>query len=325
MVSLKENREDMKTTLSIIIPAWNEEFTIPKTCYYLQKLKLPFEYSELIFIAGGEDRTFEICRNVTLDNFSKVITLRQNPGDFKSGALIKGINNSKGDIISLIDSDVFISPNLAIEVEKSLEKFDVVCCDYIPMVGKGFWYNYYTLFKLIWISNPNNLNSLIGGATISLRKEVVNDVGVSNFFSDKSSAGVDYYMGLVLKKNKKMIGFVKNTRVLMPRPNNIKDFLNDQRRWLNAFFSIHQKDLKLLISNFVLNVVYFLSPFLLFLLALRKLRRISTTKISTIKSTFSIYLVDFLINFMSIINYIKLLTKRLKILGHFKSEDRYLP
>ena len=66
------------------------------------------------------------------------------------------------------------------------------------MMEKGFWYNYYSIFKRNWSNNPNNLGSLIGGATISLKKDVINEIGLEKFFSERSTAGVDYYMGLIL-------------------------------------------------------------------------------------------------------------------------------
>ncbi len=128
----------MKTSVSILIPAWNEENIIPKTCNYLRKLRLPFEYSEIIFIAGGIDNTYKVCKEMKLENFSNVLILRQTPGDFKTGALIKGIKAAKGDIITLMDADIFVPPNLAIEIVKSLRNFDGVNCNFIPLMEKGF-------------------------------------------------------------------------------------------------------------------------------------------------------------------------------------------
>ena len=73
MVSLNKMILNMKTKISIIIPAWNEEIIILKTCSFLRKLNLPFDYSELIFIAGGDDKTYEVCKEIKLENFSKVL------------------------------------------------------------------------------------------------------------------------------------------------------------------------------------------------------------------------------------------------------------
>ena len=313
----------MEHSISIIIPAWNEENIILKTTDFLRRLKLPFNYSELIYIAGGKDNTYEVCKQIKLNNFDKVITLKQLSNDFKTGALIKGLKEAKGDNIILIDADVFISPNLAIEISKSLKKFDTVCCDFIPMIKKGFWYDYYTLFKLIWAHNPNNLGSLIGGSTISLKKDVIKEVGIEELFSSKSTAGVDYYMGLVLKRHKKSIGFVKNTYVVMPRPNNLKDFYKDQKRWLNAFVTLHQEEKKLILISLTLNFLSCLFPPLIFLFNIKKMVKISSKKVLKIKYFIILFIIEYIINLQSFVTLIKNKAGKLKTLDHFKGEDRY--
>ncbi len=313
----------MKNKISVLIPAWNEELIITKTIKYLQNLELPFEYSEIIFIIGGTDKTYDVCKNITLNNFSKVIVLKQNPEDFKSGALIKGMKRATGDIITLIDADVLVSSKILIKIAKSLEKFDVVCCNFIPIVQRGFWYNYYIIDKLTWTANPNNLGNLYGGATISLRREVISEIGIENFFTKKTTAGVDYYMARILNKYKKSIGFVKNAYVLVPRPNNFKDFLKDQKRWINAFFSIHEKKKIFTLKVVVLNSLSCLFPPLVFLSNLKKMKKITEKRSLKIKYFTVLFFVEYLIKFMSILIYINKLTRRLKPIGHFKGEDRY--
>ncbi len=313
----------MEESISIIVPAWNEERYVLKTSKFLSRVELPFKYSEIIFVAGGTDNTFKICNKIKLNNFNKVITLKQTAGDFKSGALIKGLKEAKGDYIALIDADVFVSPNLAIEISKSLKKYDSVCCDFIPMIRKGFWYNYYKLFKLIWAYNPYYLNSLIGGATISLKRDVLEEIGIESFFSGKTTAGVDYYMGLILKKHNKSIGFVKDTHVIIPRPNNIKDFIKDQRRWLTAFISLHEENKKFIMSNLILDFLHCFFPPLIILSNFKKLMKISIKKKSKIKSSIILFFTEYLIKFINIITIIRHLSKRQKYLGHFKGVDRY--
>ena len=259
-----------------------------------------------------------------LDNFSEVLVLKQEPGDFKSGALIKGIKKSRGDLVVLIDADVFVASNLVVEIAKKIKTFDAVCCDFIPMMEKGFWYNYYSIFKRNWSNNPNNLGSLIGGATISLKKVVINEIGLEKFFSERSTAGVDYYMGLILKKHKKKIGFVRDTHILVPRPNNLKDFTRDQKRWLNSFYSIHRDDFFVIMFTLLFNIAFCLFPPLIFLSSIKKLRKINIKVLSNLKYLFTLFLVELIINTMSISAFVKTMTGELKDLGHFKAEDRYL-
>ncbi len=294
------NKSYNEVKISVIIPAWNEEIIIPKTCIYLQKLRLPFTYSELIFIAGGTDKTYEVCNDVVLDNFSKVITLKQIPGDFKSGALIKGLKKSKGNIITLIDADVLVAPNFAIEIAHSLKKFNIVNCDYHPLIRKGFWYNYFLLRKLFWAKNTSDLTSLFGAATISLKRDLIDEVGIENLFTNKSTAGVDHYMGFVLQKNNYKIGLVKNTIVNTPRPNNIKDFVKDQSRWFTAFFQIHERDKKIIRSSFIMSILFFLLPPLIIIFNIYKLRNTSTHKRKFLKSLGILFLVEYILNMIRV-------------------------
>ena len=313
----------MNTTVSFIIPAWNEETIIPRTCIFLKKLELPFNYSELIFIAGGNDDTFKICRNSRLENFNKVITIRQSPGDFKSGALIKGINLAKGNFIMLIDADTLIARNFAIEVVKSLKKYDAVNCNFLPMVQKGFWYNYYIIDKLCWAKNHSNLSSLFGATTISLRKDVINEIGIENFFTKKSTAGVDHFMGIMLKNNNKRIGFVKNTLVITPRPDNLRDFIKDRFRWFSAFFQIYKDDKKILFKTLFLSVMDNLFPPLLLFRSYIRMINIFPNKYSKIKLLFTLFIVEYLLNFLRIKAVFDRLTNKSKFLGHFKGA-RYI-
>ncbi len=308
----------MKTSISIIIPAWNEESIISKTSLYLSKLELPFDYSELIFVAGGTDKTYYVCKNTLLDNFSNVITLKQNSGDFKSGALIKGIKNSKGNIITLMDADTLVAPNFAIEIAHSLKKFNVVNCDYKPLIRKRFWYNYYILRKIFWAKNTSNLTSLFVAATISLKREIINELGIENLFTNKSTAGIDHYMGYILQKNNNKIGIVKNTIVTTPRPNNIKDFVKDQSRWFTAFFQIHEGEKKIIVHSFVMSILFFLIPPLILMFNIYKLRNTSIPKRKFLKSLGILFFAEYILNLIRLNVLIKKVSRRLRNIGHFK-------
>ncbi|MHA1728175.1 MAG: glycosyltransferase [Promethearchaeota archaeon] len=316
--------EDLKKeSVSLIIPAWNEEKIIKNTLKFLARIKLPFNYSELIIIAGGDDNTFKTCQAFKVNNFKNIIVLKQEPGDFKSGALKKGIKKSKGNIIILMDADVLISPNLAIEVSKALKKFDVVNCNFIPLLPKGLWFNYYEIFKRIWVKDPNNLSSLVGGATISFRREIIEEIGVENCFSSKTTAGVDYYMGQIFKKYKKRMGFVKKAKILMPRPNNVKDFSRDRFRWIKAFLLLHSKDKKLIVISFFFSMMYCLFPPLLMVWIFKNITQLTNLEPPKIKKIVSYFLVEYLIHLLRVIASIRFYSRSLKPIGHFKGTDRY--
>jgi len=312
----------MDETLSIIIPAWNEQKVILETSEFLRRLKLPFKYSELIFVAGGTDNTYIICREIKLNNFNKVFTLKQNPGDFKSGALIKGIKKAKGDYISLIDADTIVSSNFAIEIVKFLKKFDAVGCDYLPKIQKGFIYNHHIINKLIWASNPNNLSSLLGAATISLKREIINEIGVENFFTNKSTAGVDYYMSMVLKKNNKKLGFVNTACVITPRLDNTRFLLKSTNRWYSAFYDLHKDNKRIIIIEMFLGAILVLFPPIIFLYVLNKMMKIPNKKYLKNKHIFTMFFFEFFENLQKVRTFLGKLTKKVETIGHFKG-SRY--
>jgi len=308
----------MEETISIIIPAWNEEKTISETCIFLNKLKLPFKYNELIFIAGGNDNTYRICKEIRLDNFNEIFTLKQEPRDFKSGALIKGIKKATGNNIILIDADTLVPSNLVIEIVNSLKKFDAVMCDYLPKIRKGFMYDYYIINKLISVKNPKKLSSLFGGATISLRREIIEEIGIKNLFTSKSRAGVDYYMSLILKKNKKSMGFVRDAHVITPRSNNIKGFFKNNNRWISAFFDLHQENKRIILTELILSILFSLFPPIIFFYIISKMIGIYEEKYLKLKYLFLMFFFEYLNNIMNFKTFIRKLAGKSKPIGHFK-------
>jgi len=307
----------MEDTITIIIPAWNEQKVILDTCYFLRKLKLPFKYSEIIFIAGGSDNTYNICKEVKLDNFDAIFTLKQNPGEFKSGALIKGLRKAKGDYISLIDADTFISSNFAIEIVKFLKKFDAVGCDYLPKIQKSFIYNYHILNKLIWSSNLDKISSLTGG-TISLKREIINEIGVENLFTTKSNAGVDYYMSMVLKKNNKKLGFVNTACVITPRLDNTRFLLKGTNRWYSAFYDLHKDNKRIIIIEMFLGAILVLFPPIIFLYVLNKMMKIPNKKYLKYKHIFTMFFFEFFENLQKVRTFLRKATYKLEPVEHFK-------
>lgn len=117
-----------KPTLSIIIPAKNEEKSIIPlyleimTC--VKKLAYPYE---IIFIDdGSDDKTFEIALSLhKKDQNVKVIKHRGNFG--KSIALQSGFDNCHGDIIITMDADLQDDPKeIPNFIQKINEGYDLV-------------------------------------------------------------------------------------------------------------------------------------------------------------------------------------------------------
>lgn len=113
-----------KRLISFIIPAYNEEESLPLLVKQLDELsyKIQKQYDiEIIIIDDGStDKTVEVSEKAikTLPS-SKVIALRRNFG--KAAALNAGFRLAQGDIIFTMDADLQDDPQ---EIPRFIEKLD---------------------------------------------------------------------------------------------------------------------------------------------------------------------------------------------------------
>ena len=96
-------------TLSIIIPAYNEEKSILALLHEVKKVNLKnvgVQKEIIVVDDGSNDRTAEILAQE--DNIT-VLTHTQNQG--KGAAIRTGIKHATGDIILIQDADLEYEPN----------------------------------------------------------------------------------------------------------------------------------------------------------------------------------------------------------------------
>lgn len=107
-------REDMLPSVSILIPARNEEKVIGKLMESILKMNYPEEKLEIIVINdGSEDRTEEVVKYyASRDKRIKILNIpEEESGKGKGEALNKGLKISKNDVIAVYDADNIPEPN----------------------------------------------------------------------------------------------------------------------------------------------------------------------------------------------------------------------
>ena len=95
-----------KKTVSIIIPAFNEEKTIGTVLHQIEKLQQEMPSIEVVVVDdGSQDKTAD---EIARFSFAKCVKHRENRG--KGSALFTGFSVANGDIFIIQDADMEYSP-----------------------------------------------------------------------------------------------------------------------------------------------------------------------------------------------------------------------
>lgn len=123
-------------TISVIIPAYNEEVYLPKTLNSLKKLNR--QPDEIIVVNGSsEDKTSTTARQMG----AKVLLVPHRGIGF---ARQQGLTQARGDVIAFTDADTIVPPDWLDKIITTLEKPGVVGVFGTFRVPDGWWvYRYY--------------------------------------------------------------------------------------------------------------------------------------------------------------------------------------
>lgn len=120
----------MKKVLSVIVPCYNEEESIP--LFYKEINKISEEMKEIIFEIifvndGSKDNTLKVLKKLNKkDKRVRYLSFSRNFG--KEGAIYAGLEKSNGDYVTIMDADLQDPPNLLKKMYKIVteEKYDCV-------------------------------------------------------------------------------------------------------------------------------------------------------------------------------------------------------
>ena len=116
-------------TISIIVPCFNEEESLPLFYAEMEKIKPQInDHFEYIFVNdGSKDRTLAILRELSQKNNSvRYLSFSRNFG--KEAALYAGLKHATGDLVTVMDADLQDPPELLLTMKSMLEKnLDLDC------------------------------------------------------------------------------------------------------------------------------------------------------------------------------------------------------
>lgn len=245
----KEN--EVFPLVSIIIPAWNEEDIINETIKNV--LKSTYPDFELIIIAGGDDKTYELA-NFYPEKDNRIKVIKQEPHG-KSAALNKGLKYVQGEIVVFLDADSQVDENWLKYLVRPIisGESNITVANFKPYEENwvSMWYSLY----FSYLRNVENKKSFFGGSR-AFDRAVFDDTSAL----DERVIADDYYLGVRLGKKYK-IKFVEESIVRTDIPGTLTKFLITETRWvrslLHTTFISGDRKIKTIFS--LLNVIYFIS------------------------------------------------------------------
>jgi cellulose synthase/poly-beta-1,6-N-acetylglucosamine synthase-like glycosyltransferase len=111
-------------SVTIIVPAWNEEHTLARTIDSLLALDYPKEKLRILIVDDGStDRTYEVAQSYANPPFVRV--LRKTNGG-KHTAMNLGIAMATTDLVGCLDADSFVDRNALKEIVSYFGQEDVM-------------------------------------------------------------------------------------------------------------------------------------------------------------------------------------------------------
>jgi len=295
------------TSITIIMPAHNEEAYIKEAINYAKKAVYSGKKQIIVVDDGSTDRTAEIVKKI------KGIKFIQNNHSGKSASINKALKYATGELIAIVDSDSCIEKNALVELSRELGRKDVVAATGIVKVKNRrkflcMWPHIEQLYNSMirYMISKINANIVTPGALSIYRTKQLKEIG--GFSTEGYCEDTDVTIRLIRKGYK--VSFCEKAISETYNPHTLKEFVKQRVRLSRGLVNILKKHLK--INKTYIDVLTL--PLLLFsyvqaaIMGSFTLYQITTGYITYYFSQgviFNLSVVNFFIDWLSIIGFIK--------------------
>lgn len=228
----RRRREGFNPSVTVILPAYNEESVIENTVHSI--LKSDYTNFELIIVDDGStDQTANVVKKVFYNDSRVRLITKQNGG--KSSAINTGFTESNGEIIVIFDADTSIASNAISLLVNNFDNEQVAAV--AGNVKIGNIRNLLTLWQHVeYVTGCNlerrsfdelNCITVVPGAIGAWRKRAVAEVGY--FEEDTLAEDTDVTLKLLRKGYR--ITYEPNAYAYTEAPENLTSFIKQRFRW----------------------------------------------------------------------------------------------
>jgi cellulose synthase/poly-beta-1,6-N-acetylglucosamine synthase-like glycosyltransferase len=228
--------KDRMPSVSVIIPAYNEEKVIANTIESAKRMDYPKDKFEIIVVDdGSKDQTYKIAKSFG-NKYIKIFTKMVNGG--KASALNYGIKKAKGEIIITMDGDTTAEPDVLMKMIPYFYDKEVMCVTPSMAVYKprGFLQRIQQVEYLLGIllrKAYSNMNTMYvaPGAFSAYRKSFFEQYG---YYQESGGVTEDLEMTLRIQYNQFKVENCPEAVVYTVGPNKFYPLLKQRRRWYHG-------------------------------------------------------------------------------------------
>ena len=194
---------EKKEKISIIVPCYNEEQSIPifykEICKVSEKMEeVDFEY---IFVDdGSKDKSFEIMKDLSKqDKRVRYVSFSRNFG--KEAGMYAGLSESTGDFVAIMDVDLQDPPEKLIDMYKGIKEEGYDCVALYTTSHEGYSFIRKSLTN-IWyklIDKISNSKQMPGARDFRLMRRQMVDTIISMKEYNRYTKGFYGYIGFKTK------------------------------------------------------------------------------------------------------------------------------
>lgn len=264
-------RIDDSTTLTVIIPARNEENNIGACIQSILNNKIPARQLEIILIDDfSTDATAEIAGHLLANGKGRVLKLKdhlskdERLNSYKKKALEIAIGAARGAWIVTTDADCIVPENWlsGIVAQKALTgaQFIAAPVSFTPAGDKKDLLYYFQSIDFMTMQGVTaaaarlNLGNMCNGANLAFNKKAFDEVGGYKGIDHIASGDDMLLMHKIQQKYPEGISYLKSADAIVhtPAQPSWRDFLNQRIRWSSKADKYDDKKL-----TWILAVIYF--------------------------------------------------------------------
>ena len=244
-------------TISVIIPAYNEEKTIIHSVSSVLNNNYPQENIQVIVVNdGSRDATEEIIKNFVLTPRIQKITIISQENKGKAHALNNGIKNfATGELIMCLDADSYLANDALLHAVIYFEdkKVMAVASNIKIAKSKGILnliqaFEYIICYQMKKAQTVFNIEYIIGGIGSIFRKSFLEKIDYYDV--DTVTEDIDITMKILQHGNKNVrVVYAADVIAYTESVLNIPDLIRQRHRWKWGRYQTFLKNKNMFFSN----------------------------------------------------------------------------